>query len=328
MGPGDLNEALGGLPLLSDPNVIRGMESLDDAGVYKLTDEVAIIQTLDFFTPIVDDPYTFGQIAAANALSDVYAMGGKPLTAMNIVCFPTQSMDISILKDILRGGADKMAEAKVTLIGGHSIDDAELKYGLAVTGTVHPQRLVTNSGAKVGDKLILTKPLGIGIITTALKAGKVAQETVTKVTKCMTTLNDKASELMQEIGVHAGTDITGFGFLGHSIQLAQNSSVGININTPAIPFFPEAGALAKQGLCPAGLQRNREFYSSCVKIASEVPAHIQDILFDPQTSGGLLICLDPGKTERLQDGLREAGVEEAAIIGEVVNQPEGVVTVK
>ncbi len=304
------------------------MESLDDAGVYKLTDEVAIIQTLDFFTPIVDDPYTFGQIAAANALSDVYAMGGKPLTAMNIVCFPIQSLDISILKDILRGGADKMAEAKVTLVGGHSIDDIELKYGLAVTGTVHPQRLVTNSGAKVGDKLILTKPLGTGIITTALKAGKVGQETVTKVTKCMATLNDKASELMQEIEIHAGTDITGFGFLGHTVQLAQKSQVGINVDIAAIPFFPEADELAKRGLCPAGLQRNREFYSPCVKITSEVSTHIQDILFDPQTSGGLLISLAPGKAEQLLDRLRQAGIEEAAIIGEVVSEPKGVVTVK
>ena len=182
MGPGDLKKALSDLPLISNPKVIRGMESLDDAGVYKLTDEMAIIQTLDFFTPIVDDPYTFGQIAVANALSDVYAMGGKPLTAMNIVCFPIKSLDISVLNNILRGGIDKMREAKVTLVGGHSIDDPELKYGLAVSGTVHPQRLVTNSGAKVGDKLILTKPLGTGIITTALKAGKVAQETLTKVT--------------------------------------------------------------------------------------------------------------------------------------------------
>ena len=301
------------------------MESLDDAGVYKLTDTLAIIQTIDFFTPIVDDPYTFGQIAAANALSDVYAMGGKPLTAMNIVCFPTKSLDISVLNKILRGGLDKMSEAKVALVGGHSVEDTELKYGLAVTGIVSPKRLVTNSGAKVGDKLILTKPLGIGIITTALKAGKVNQETITKVTKCMTTLNDTASELMQEIGVHASTDITGFGFLGHSIQLAQNSGVGIHLATATIPFFPEAEELAKQGLRPGGLSRNRDFYSSCAKIASEVPAYLQDILFDPQTSGGLLICLAPSKAEQLLGRLRQAGIEEAAIIGEVVSQPEGVV---
>ncbi len=317
-----------GLPLISDPNVIRGMANLDDAGVYKLTDELAIIQTVDYFTPIVDDPYMFGQIAAANALSDVYAMGGKPLTAMNIVCFPINSLDISVLNDILRGGIDKMGEAKVALVGGHTIDDAELKYGLSVTGIVHPKRLVTNSGAKAGDKLILTKPLGTGIINTAVKAGVVDEKTVAKVTKCMATLNDKASVLMQEIGVHACTDITGFGFLGHTVQLAQNSRVGINIDIASIPLFPEAGEFAKQGLCPAGLHRNREFYSPCVKIASEVPGHTQDVLFDPQTSGGLLICLAPRKAELLLDRLRQAGVEEATIVGEAVSEPRGVVTAK
>ena len=304
------------------------MESLDDAGVYKLTDDLAIIQTVDFFTPIVDDPYMFGQIAAANALSDVYAMGGKPLTAMNIVCFPIESMDISVLQDILRGGADKLGEAKVTLVGGHSIDDGELKYGLSVTGTVHPKQMVTNSGAKAGDKLILTKPLGTGIINTAVKAGVVGEKTVAKVTKCMATLNDKASELMQEVGIHACTDITGFGFLGHTVQIAQNSRVGINIDIASIPFFPEAGEFAKRGLCPAGLHRNREFYSPCVKIASEVPTHMQDILFDPQTSGGLLISLDPRTAELLLNKLRQTGVADGTLIGDVVSKPRGMVTVK
>ncbi len=304
------------------------MESLDDAGVYKLSDELAIIQTVDFFTPIVDDPYMFGQIAAANALSDVYAMGGKPITAMNIVCFPIQSLDISVLKDILRGGIDKLREAKVALVGGHSIDDTELKYGLSVTGTVHPKRLVTNSGIKVGDKLILTKPLGTGIIKTAVKAGVVDKKTVDKVTKYMAALNDKASELMQETGVHACTDITGFGFLGHLTQLAQKSRVSINIDIAAIPVFPEAGGFAQRGLCPGGLQRNREFYSTAVKIARRVPGHVQDILFDPQTSGGLLICLAPGKAETLLTRLRQSGIEDAAIIGEAVSQPGGVITVR
>jgi len=304
------------------------MENLDDAGVYKLTEELAIIQTVDFFTPIVDDPYMFGQIAAANALSDVYTMGGKPLTAMNIVCFPIESMDISVLKDILRGGIDKMAEAKVTLVGGHSINDTELKYGLSVTGTVHPKYLVTNAGARERDKLILTKPLGTGIINTAVKAGVVDEKTAAKVTKCMAILNDKASELMQEIGVHACTDITGFGFLGHATQLAQNSQIGININVASIPFFTEAGEFAKQGLCPAGLHRNREFYSPCIRIASEIPVHMQDILFDPQTSGGLLISLAPRKAELLLNKLQQAGVEDAAIVGEVVGESSGVVTVK
>ncbi len=312
---------------MSDPNVIRGMESLDDAGVYKLTDELALIQTIDFFTPVVDDPYMFGQIAAANALSDVYAMGGKPLTAMNIVCFPRETLDISVLKDILRGGIDKMSEAKVILVGGHSIDDIELKYGLSVTGTVHPKHLVTNSGAKSGDKLILTKPLGTGIVNTALKAGMADEKTVTKVTKYMATLNDKASELMQEVGVHACTDITGFGFLGHTIQLAQNSQVGINIDVDSLPFFPEASEFARQGLCPGGLHRNREFYLPCTQISSEVPIPAQDILFDPQTSGGLLISLAPKKAGLLLHRLQDAGIEEAAIVGEVVNAPKGVVTV-
>ena len=310
---------------MSDPNVIRGMDSLDDAGVYQLTDDLAIIQTIDFFTPVVDEPYAFGQIAAANALSDVYAMGGKPITAMNIVCFPVESLDISVLKDILRGGANKMREAGVILVGGHSIDDAELKYGLSVTGTVHPKRMVTNSGVKTGDKLILTKPLGTGIISTALKAGVVDEKTVARLIKCMATLNNKASELMQEVGVHACTDITGFGLIGHTAQLARNSRVGINISSASIPLLPGIEGFARQGLCPGGLHRNREFYSPCVRIASKVLSHMQDILFDPQTSGGLLICLAPRKAERLLDRLRQTGIEGAAIVGEVVSQPKGVV---
>jgi len=304
------------------------VKSLDNAGVYKLTDELAIIQTIDFITPIVDDPYMFGQIAAANALSDVYAMGGKPLTAMNVVCFPTKSLDISVLKDILRGGVDKMGEAGVALVGGHSVEDTELKYGLSVTGVVSPKRLVTNAGAKAGDKLIFTKPLGTGIISTALKAGMVDEETITKLTKCMVTLNDKASELMQKVGVHACTDITGFGLLGHTVQLAQNSHVSIIIQLTSIPFLPEAIEFAKQGLCPAGLHRNREFYSGAVKIDEELPIYMQDILFDPQTSGGLLICLSPGKAELLLNNLRQVGVEDATIIGEAINEPKGVVTVE
>ena len=303
------------------------MESLDDAGVYKLSDDLAIIQTVDFFTPIVDDPYDFGQIAVANALSDVYAMGGKPLTAMNVVCFPTKKLDISILKDVLKGGIDKMKEAGVTLVGGHSIDDAELKYGLSVTGTVHPERLVTNSGAKAGDKLILTKPLGTGIISTALKAGKVSKGTAAKLTKYMATLNKKASELMQEVGVHACTDITGFGLLGHACQLARNSQVGIKINPSSVPVFSEVEGFAKAGLCPGGLHRNREFYGKMVKFSKQIPDYIQDILFDPQTSGGLLISLAPETTELLVKKLQKAGVQDAIIIGEVIGKPTGKILV-
>ena len=304
------------------------MASLDDAGVYKLTEDMAIIQTIDFFTPIVDDAYAFGQIAAANALSDVYAMGGKPLTAMNVVCFPSESLDISVLENILKGGLDKMREAGVTLVGGHSIDDTELKYGLSVTGIVHPKRMVTNSGAKAGDKLVLTKPLGTGIISTALKAGMVNEETATKVTECMATLNNKASELMQEVGVHACTDITGFGLLGHACQIAENSQVGIKIYFASVPFLPKAEEFGKMGLCPAGLYRNREFYSKMVEIVTQVPEHVQDILFDPQTSGGLLISLAPEAAQLLLDRLHEVGVPDATIIGEVVSKPTSRVLVE
>lgn len=314
--------------MLSDPNVLRGMASLDNAGIYQLTDDLAIVQTVDFFTPVVDDPYSFGQIAVVNALSDIYTMGGKPLTAMNIVCFPAGTMDISVLQAILQGGASKMVEAKVVLLGGHSIDDTELKYGLAVTGTIHPKKMLTNSGAKPGDKLILTKPLGIGIISTALKAGAADKKTIAKATKSMLTLNDKAAELMQEVGVHACTDITGFGFIGHAAQLAQNSQVGINIDLAALPVFPEAFEFAKQGFCPGGLYMNKEFYSPHLKISNKIPTYRQDILFDPQTSGGLLLSLAPAKAERLLSRLRQAGVEGAAIIGEVVKEPAGVITVK
>ena len=301
---------------------------MDDAGVYKLTEDLAIIQTIDFFTPIVDDPYAFGQVAVANALSDVYAMGGKPLTAMNVVCFPSKSMDISVLENILRGGLDKMREAGVILVGGHSIDDTELKYGLSVTGTVHPKRMVTNSGAKAGDKLLLTKPLGTGIISTALKAGMVNDETIAKFTQCMATLNNKASELMLEVGAHACTDITGFGLLGHVCQVAENSQVGIKIYFASVPFFPEAEQFAKKGFCPAGLFRNREFYSKMVEIAPQVPKYGQDILFDPQTSGGLLISLAPEAAQRLLDRLHEVGVQQATIIGEVVSRPTPMVLVE
>ncbi|GAG21171.1 unnamed protein product, partial [marine sediment metagenome] len=210
------------LPLVDDPNLLVGLERGDDAGVYKLNDDLAIIQTIDFITPIVDDPYTFGQIAAANALSDVYAMGGKPLTAMNVVCFPIQNQDISVLGEILRGGWDKLREAEVALVGGHSIEDPELKYGLSVTGVVHPTKMVTKEGAKTGDKLILTKPLGTGIVSTAIKGGVAGEEAVARIAVSMTTLNKRASELMQEAGVHACTDITGFGLLGHACGMIED----------------------------------------------------------------------------------------------------------
>jgi selenide,water dikinase len=328
MGPGDLNKAICDLPQMADPKLIRGLASPDDAGVYKLSDELAIIQTIDFFTPIVDDPYTFGQIAAANALSDVYAMGGEPLTAMNLVCFPVKSMDITVLKEILRGGVNKIIEAGALLVGGHSIEDDELKYGLSVTGTVHPKRLVTNSGARAGDRLILTKPLGTGIISTAVKAKAASEETIANIASSMATLNKTASELMQAVGAHGATDITGFGLLGHAVQMAENSRIGINISSASVPIFSEAAGFARSGLCPAGLYRNRDFYNRSVSIGNMVPAYLPDILFDPQTSGGLLISLTAGKAKRLLEKLKQAGVTEAAIIGEVTSEVKGMVRVR
>ncbi len=305
-----------------------GIERVDDAGVYKLSNDLALIQTIDFFTPIVDDPYAFGQIAAANALSDVYAMVGRPLTAMNVVCFPSKTMDIEILQQILKGGLDKMKEAEVALVGGHSVEDLELKYGLSVTGLIHPQRVLTNVGAKVGDKLILTKLLGTGIINTAIKGGLITEESLSKVIKSMVTLNRTASEAMQAIGVNASTDISGFGFLGHACEMIQNGDIGIVIHATSIPFFPEAEEFAKMGIIPQGAYRNKEFRLKSIKVAKTVSPYLLDILFDPQTSGGLLISVSPQKAEELLNSLKEKGVEEATIVGEVIAEPKGNILVR
>ncbi len=304
------------------------MERAEDAGVYKLTEEMAIIQTLDFFTPIVDDPYSFGQIAAANALSDVYAMGGQPLTAMNIVCFPQKTMDMSILTEILQGGVDKMHEAGVVLVGGHSVEDEELKYGLSVTGTVHPARVILNNGARAGDRLIMTKPLGTGIISTAIKGNMAGEGAVAEIVKSMSTLNRKASELMQVVGVSACTDITGFGLLGHAAEMVEGTNIGMVINSAIVPFFPEARELAEMGMIPGGLHRNRDFRKNMIDIDREVPQYLADILFDPQTSGGLLISVPEEKTASLLEKLHKEGITGAAVIGEVVAEPKGRIIVR
>jgi len=303
------------------------MERAEDASVYRLTDDLAIVQTIDFFTPIVDDPYSFGQIAAANAMSDVYAMGGKPLTAMNVVCFPIKTMDISILKKILAGGVDKVHEADAILVGGHSIEDEELKYGLSITGTIHPAKVVLNNGAKVGDRLILTKPLGTGIISTGLKGKVIDEDAMAKVIKSMTTLNRKAAELMQEIGVHACTDVTGFGLLGHAGEMIEGTDITMLIHSATVPFFPEAKELAEMGMIPGGLHRNREFRLNMVEIAKEVPDYLADILFDPQTSGGLLISVSEQKAPVLLERMHQEGIEEAVVIGEVIAKPQGKIIV-
>lgn len=279
------------------------------------------MQTVDFFTPIVDDPYDFGRIAAANALSDVYAMGGRPLTALNIVCFPRSTMDISVLREVLRGGLDMMHQAGVALLGGHTVDDPELKYGLAVTGTIHPDRVIHNRGAKAGDRLILTKPLGTGIIGTAIKSGRASPEAVAAIVRSMTTLNKAASEAMLEVGVDACKDITGFGLLGHAAEMIEGTDVGFVINAAAVPVFPRAKDYAKAGMVPGGLGRNRDFRGHMVDMAANVPAYLADILWDPQTSGGLLMAVPAGKAESLLKKLHRADVKEAVVIGEVVADP-------
>jgi selenide,water dikinase len=304
------------------------MERAEDAGVYKLNDKLALVQTVDFFTPIVDDAYDFGRIAAANALSDVYAMGGSPLTALNIVCFPKDTMDISVLRNVLRGGLDMMHEAGVILLGGHTVDDPELKYGLAVTGTIHPDKVVHNNGARPGDRLILTKPLGTGIISTAIKRGAASKKAVAVIVKSMTTLNRKASELMLEVGVNACKDITGFGLLGHAAEMVDGTKVGMVIETAVVPVFPEARAYARQGMVPGGTGRNRDFRKNMVDFGKKVPEYLQNILFDPQTSGGLLIALPEKKAPKLLEKLREEGMSEAVIIGEVVAEPKGRIKVR
>lgn len=295
-----------------------GMERSEDAGVYKLRPDLAIIQTVDFFTPIVDDPYDFGQVAAANSLSDVYAKGGRPLTAMNIVCFPVKQMEITVLRDILCGGLDKMREAGVLLIGGHSVDDPELKYGLSVTGVIHPEHVVYNNGARAGDRLILTKRLGTGIISTAIKRGAAGKAVIKKFTASMATLNRKASEVMMAVGVHACTDVTGFGFLGHACEMLEETKVGLRIDAAALPYFTEAKAFAAAGYLPGGLTRNRDYRKARVDMGAGVPQYLQDLLWDPQTSGGLLMAVAKTKAARLLKALHDAGVPDAAIVGEVV----------
>ena len=306
----------------TDPNLIVGLERADDAAVYRITDDIAIVQTVDFFTPIVDDPYWFGQIAAANALSDVYAMGGVPKTAMNLIAFPLKKMDFSVLREILRGGLDKMKEADVVLVGGHSVEDNELKYGLSVTGFIHPDRVLTKKDMEPGDQLILTKSLGTGIINTAIKGGIASNETIENITRLMATLNRDAAEVMGHYPVHACTDITGFGLLGHICEMVVDTDVGIKLQASQIPYFPEAMEYAQMGLVPAGTYKNREFREAFVDFAPSVNRFMQDIFFDAQTSGGLLISVAREGASELLSELKRRGMASATVIGEVVSEPK------
>lgn len=308
---------LGKLARQHDANVLVGFDTADDAGVYKISASQALVQTVDFFTPIVDDPYTFGQIAATNSLSDVYAMGGKPLSSLAIVCFPEKG-DLDVLEQILAGGLSKMMEAGCVVIGGHSVRDPEIKFGYAVTGMIHPERVWKNVGAQPGDALILTKAIGTGVISTAIKKGEARQSWIDAATRSMTTLNAKAAQIAadEKFTVHAATDITGFGLIGHAREMAAGSHVSLRIHSGSVPLLEGAMECVRAGFVPGGLKNNREFAECMVGYGETVPEDIRTIIYDPQTAGGLLLSVARGDSATLVEALRHAGVP-AAQIGEV-----------
>ncbi len=310
---------LGKLARQHDPNVLVGFDTADDAGVYKISAAQALVQTVDFFTPIVDDPYTFGQIAATNSLSDVYAMGGRPLSSLAIVCFPDKG-DLDVLERILAGGLSKMMEAGCAVIGGHSVRDPEIKFGYAVTGTIDPARVWKNATAREGDRLILTKALGTGVISTAIKRGEAKQPWIDAAVKSMTTLNARASEIADRYQVHAATDITGFGLVGHLRELAQGSRVSVRIHGARVPLLEGALDCVRAGFIPGGLNANREFAECSVGYEAEIPAENKTLLFDPQTAGGLLLSVASEDAQALALELQRAGVP-AVEIGDVL--PKG-----
>lgn len=322
VGAGTLSRMLEGFQSHYDPNLIVGYDKSDDASVYRLSDTQAIIQTLDFFPPIVDDPYRYGQIAATNALSDIYAMGGEPKLALNIMCIP-EKMDKDTVHEILRGGYDKAYEAGAIITGGHTIHGSEPLYGLSVSGFVHPDKVLTNSAAKPGDALILTKPLGVGIITTAAKAELTTPELMEKIYLQMLTLNKYARNIMVKYNVHSCTDVTGFSLMGHSFEMAQGSEVTIHIQADKVPFHAEATEFAEMGLIPAGAYRNRQFAQHGVQAAPHISRAMMDILYDPQTSGGLLFALPKEEAEACVQELASAeNVPCAAIIGYVTDKQD------
>jgi selenide, water dikinase len=345
-----LDAVLGKLARQHDPNVLVGFDHADDAGVYQIAPDTALVQTVDFFTPIVDDPYTFGQIAATNSLSDVYAMGGRPLSSLALVCFP-ENADIAILEQILAGGLSKMVEAGCTVIGGHSIRDDETKFGYSVTGVVHPERVLANEGARPGDVLILTKPLGTGVISTAIKKEKAAPEWIEEAVRSMTTLNKVAAEILtgsmgtgalthpaergptfetkaarRPWAVHALTDVTGFGLIGHTRELALASNVSVQLFSRDLPLLPGALECVRSGYIPGGLKANRQFAECVVEYKNDIAEEVKTLLFDPQTAGGLLISVAEQDGAELIQELRNAGVP-GAIIGHITEKSHRLITV-
>ena len=319
---------LGKLARQNDPNVLVGFDKADDAGVYQISATQALVQTVDFFTPIVDDPFTFGQIAATNSLSDVYAMGGHPLSSLAIVCFPEKG-DLDVLQQILAGGLSKMMEAGCTVIGGHSVRDPEIKFGYAVTGTIRPERVWANANAQVLDALVLTKALGTGVISTAIKQGKAEQLWIDAAVKSMTTLNARAAEIAasSKFTVHAATDVTGFGLIGHAREMAAGSAVSLRIDSGKVPLLEGAIDCVRAGLIPGGLKNNREFAECLVGYDPRIPEEIRTILFDPQTSGGLLLSVARADTGPLVEALTSAGVP-AVEIGEVLPPGKPLIQIK
>jgi selenide, water dikinase len=318
---------LGKLARQQDPNVLVGFDHADDAGVYQIAPDLALVQTVDFFTPIVDDPYTFGQIAATNALSDVYAMGGRPLTSLAMVCFPEKG-DLGILERILAGGLSKMMESGCTVIGGHSIRDEETKFGYSVTGVIHPNRVLTNGGARPGDALVLTKPIGTGVISTAIKRQKAEESWIAAAVASMTTLNQRAAELItrQDHRVHGMTDVTGFGLIGHARELALASQTSLRINSHQVPLLPGAIECVRAGYIPGGLKANREFAECVVTYDSQVPEELQALLYDPQTAGGLLISILEDDVAQFVEALQHLGIP-ACQVGSVTEPTEPLIRV-
>lgn len=326
IGPGVLDSVLKNLPKFKDSNLLVGFDKKDDACVYKISDDKVVIETVDFFPPMVDDPYTFGQVAATNALSDIYAMGGNPTVAMNLLCFPS-CLDASIMHDILAGGYSKIQEAGAVVAGGHTIADSTPKYGLCVTGFAHPKEILTNSNAKTGDVLVLTKPLGIGILNTATKAQLLTPERIKEVTKVMTSLNKYAKESLKNLTVNACTDITGFSLIGHSYEMASGSNKTIEIFSNSIPILSNTLKYAKMGIIPEGMYNNLEYLKDIFKCSSNVSQEMQDILLDPQTSGGLLLSM-PEKDAKEYLSRMEVYNPWTKIIGQVTNKYDYSIIIK
>ncbi|MCE5198005.1 MAG: selenide, water dikinase SelD [Armatimonadota bacterium] len=324
----DLKKVLTGLPEISNPNVLVGTNTCDDAGVYKLSDEMALVQTVDVFTPSVDDPYTFGQIAAANSLSDVYAMGGEPLTALSVIGFPIETLSHRVMTQMLRGGMDKMTEAGVAIVGGHSINDKEPKFGYAVTGVVNPSRIITNAKARPGDLLVLTKPLGVGIISFAGQMGMASPSVLDAAASSMTELNKAAAEVMLKVGVEAATDVTGFGLLGHLGEMATQSGVTAEIYFDQVPVFDEVMDYVSRGVISGGVERNKEHSSKLVVADADITEEMACVLYDPQTSGGLLIAVPEDKVEALLNSLLDRGNRHACVIGRLLPESEARVLLK